>query len=175
MRVLAAASHLAGERLRLSPLVRMLRACARKGASVRVADGKWWVLVPIVCVGIAGCSSSHPKAAAQPGSTRAGSVPSAASVPAAAAPVTMSDGQRITSALTGTPSATGVPVFLAGIDPRQAQLPAGSHLSLDVEQAVVTGNTARVPATVTGPLAGPWTVLLERIDGTWRVYGAVKS
>lgn len=94
----------------------------------------------------------------------------------AAAPaelVPLEDQERIVAALRGE---TGVEGGLVdGLSPVDAELPAGSGIDLQVQDATVDGDLARVPATVTGPLAGRWTVLLVRVEGRWRAYGTVQS
>lgn len=87
--------------------------------------------------------------------------------------LTSRDGERVTAALLGESTATET--LMVGLRPEDAQLPPGSGLTLDLNRAIVDGNLARVPAVVTGPLAGSWTMLLTRIDGAWRVYGTVRS
>ena len=119
----------------------------------------------------AGCSGSHETAVPPPGPTT-----TALATPAAAAgegSVTRPDGRRLSSALLG--QAMRPSDFLPGLTPQDAQLPAGSGLTLDVAHATVDGNLARVPATVTGSLAGDWSVLLARVDGTWRIYGTIRA
>jgi len=65
-------------------------------------------------------------------------------------------------------------VLAVGVEAKDAVLPPGSSLSVDIALAVVDGTRARVPAMVTGPLAGRWVLLLVRQEGTWRVYGSVR-
>ena len=123
----------------------------------------------LLTAGVAtGCSGSHEAATPPPGPTV-----TRPTAPTGEGPVTRPDGQRLMSALLG--QATRPSDFLPGLTPQDAQLPAGSGLTLDVAQATVTGNLARVPATVTGSLAGDWSVLLARVDGTWRIYGTIRA
>ena len=122
--------------------------------------------VAVASVGAASCTGSQPDArrASERASTQAA---------APAVPIRAEDGEQVTAALLGRGANTKV--FVDGITAADAQLPAGSGLTLNLASATITGDTARVPAVVTGALAGDWTVLLVRIDGAWRVYGTVRA
>ena len=54
-------------------------------------------------------------------------------------------------------------------------LPAGSTLKIDWGKLRMSGVLAEVPATVSGPQAGSWTLLLIWLSGQWDVYGTRKA
>lgn len=87
--------------------------------------------------------------------------------------LTDTDRTRIEAALVG--AAGGAGGLVNGLTAEDAVLPEGSRVELDAAGASIDGDLARVPATVAGPLAGRWTVLLVRIDGSWRAYGSVRG
>jgi hypothetical protein len=53
-------------------------------------------------------------------------------------------------------------------------LPAGSTVSINVEQLRVAGDVATVPADVSGTLPGHFLLLLERVHSQWLIYGTTK-
>jgi hypothetical protein len=125
---------------------------------------------------VSGCTSGGKPSDSAPAAP-ASSAP-APSAPASTAPVggsvSKADGEQVTAVLLG--KAVDTTRLMPGLRPEDAKLPLGSDLTLHVESATVDGNVARVPASVTGPLAGTWTVLLVRAtDGTWQVYGSVRA
>jgi hypothetical protein len=125
----------------------------------------------VVVLAVPGCSSGHGTSGetAAPSSTAAS--PLSSTSPGAP---TAQDGARFASALVNAQSPELPSVLAVGVKANVAVLPPGSSLSVDTAHAVVDGPRARVPATVTGPLAGRWVLLLVREDGTWRVYGTVR-
>lgn len=136
--------------------------------------GRMAVLL-VVSLLASGCSRSGAHAGAAvssasvPAAGPAGSEPSGAR---GAPQVGMQDAERVTAALLG--ARADPQDFIAGVTPADAQLPPGSGLTLDAAKASVEGDTARVPAVATGPLAGAWMVLLVRESGLWRVYGTTR-
>lgn len=54
-------------------------------------------------------------------------------------------------------------------------LPAGSSVTIDEGSSAITGETATVLASVRGPQAGKFTLLLALEDGVWRVFSAVPA
>jgi hypothetical protein len=48
-------------------------------------------------------------------------------------------------------------------------------VQIESASMTVSGDSATVPATVTGgPAAGRWLLLLTRVDGRWLLYGTRK-
>ena len=87
----------------------------------------------------------------------------------------------LTAALTSTDPAVVGPILAPAVRSRSAStpfqlLPTGSSVAIDASKMVVTGELATVPAAVTaGPAAGPWTLLLQNVDGQWLLYGTRKG
>jgi hypothetical protein len=50
-------------------------------------------------------------------------------------------------------------------------LPAGSHIAIDAGNATRFGDLVAVPATVTGPRPGQFSLLLTREGESWLLYG----
>ena len=140
-------------------------------SKVKQLRGRLAVVLTLGSVLCGACSSSKPEA--QTSSNPAVPATSPESAPPSTAPLSPQDGERVTAALLGTQADTQN--FVEGVTPDDAQLPAGSGLSLAVADAVFYGDTARVPATVTGSLAGDWIVLLIRVDNAWRIYGTTRA
>ncbi len=54
-------------------------------------------------------------------------------------------------------------------------LPGGSQVHLDTDHMIVSGSVATVPAIVTGPEPGTWTVVLLRLGTEWMLLSARKG
>jgi hypothetical protein len=122
---------------------------------------------------LTGCTSTHHHPATPGTSTAATGAPAPATVPA----------ERLTTLghdLTSTNPAT----VRAALDPAvyaalraggHPLLPTGSRLHLDPATLKVTGHTATVTGTVTGPRTGTFTLGLALEGSTWVVYTATPA
>ena len=55
-----------------------------------------------------------------------------------------------------------------------ALLPAGTTMKVVPGKDEVSGDVARVPVVLSGPLKGDWFLLLVKSGGQWRLYGTAK-
>ena len=127
------------------------------------------VLLLAACAGGGQGRGSPPGGAAG----RSASTPSAKPLPPARQ-------AAITSALSATrPAAVAAvlprPVASAYLASPFPMLPAGSKLKIDWSKLRMSGVLAEVPATVSGPQPGSWTLLLIWQNGQWGVYGTRKA
>jgi hypothetical protein len=56
----------------------------------------------------------------------------------------------------------------------EATLPPGTTVKVVQGKDEVSGDVARVPVVLTGPLQGNWYLLLTKSGGTWRLYGTAR-
>ncbi len=91
-------------------------------------------------------------------------------------PLLESDAQRIELALTSENPTEVVSVVSEVVqggfgNGESLVLPRMSVLDLDTAEFTATGDTATVPATMSGPQPGRWLLLLQWEDDSWHVYG----
>lgn len=134
-----------------------------------------WVLPVCVVALLTGCSGDS-DAAPTPSSTS-----SSASSTVSRSGLSVSEVDAIGKALSSSDAAARRavldPHLSAALADREASaLPAGSVVRLDAGKAVVEGDVASVPASVTGSsLAGEWMLTLVREGRKWLVISAMKA
>ena len=100
---------------------------------------------------------------------------------ASASTLPAQDTVRLQSALTNPRPAAVAVVLAPEVKPAFVKhprrlLPAGSELDILSDQMQVSGDTATVPATVTGGVsAGRWLLVLERRADAWLIIGTEKQ
>ena len=129
------------------------------------------VAATVLAVSLAACSSSSGNK-----SNNSSQLPKAS-------PATLStqDSSRLHLALTSKKSATVAAALAPEVkaaylkNPRQL-LPAGSKLDILSDEMQVSGDTATVPAKVTGGAnTGSYLLVLEKQDGKWLLIGTEKQ
>jgi hypothetical protein len=151
----------------------------RMNEVVAVGALRRWIAAPAVVVLVATCTAcGHQKARAAASGPSLASSPTATASPAA---LPSSQASALTVALTATDPAVVEPALAPAVRSGYAStpfqlLPAGTSVAIDASKMIVTGELATVPAIVTGgPAAGPWTLLLQNVDGQWLLYGTRKG
>ena len=121
-----------------------------------------------------GCTGHRKSRTSSGTSSAASAMPTVTALPA-------DQSEAIQAALTSTDPATVdkalAPAVRSGFDKHTfTLLPAGSNVAIDATKLTATGNVGTVPATVTGgPAAGHWVLLLQKVNGTWLLYGTRKA